>query len=410
MAVADWDDARGRMLLDPTVVNLNTGSGGQLPRATFARVGDLRAHLARAPMDFLLHEVPPLLWKARERLAGFLGGDPHRLVLTTNVTEAVNLVASSLHLTAPGEILLSDHEYTPMRWCWERMARRQGLEPRTFRLPPRPVGPGEIVEAAVAAMGPRTRLLCFSHVTAATGMVLPAAELCREARRRGIVTVVDGAHAPALIDLDLASVPCDFYAGSGHKWLLAPTGVGFLHIGEGRQDSLEPLQVSWAYHPAAGSGAPDERDRFGSTPRLRRLECEGTRDLCPWLVLPEAIDFLAGFGHHRIAARRRELADRVRHRLTGLRGLEPATPEAPGLSAGMVAFRLPPGRDANEVRRGLRERHRIETSAVEGPDGPLLRISVNFYNTEAEIDRLADALEELMGQRAPSDHERNSEC
>ncbi|MET9290619.1 aminotransferase class V-fold PLP-dependent enzyme [Streptomyces sp. NPDC003077] len=408
MAVADWAAARGHMLLDPTVVNLNTGSGGPLPRATFARVSELRAHLARAPMDFLLREVPPLLWKARERLAGFLGGDPHRLVLTTNVTEAVNLVATSLKLTAPGEILLSDHEYPPMRWTWERLARRQGLELRTFRLPPRPAGPEEIVDAAVAAMGPRTRLLSFSHVTATTGTVLPAAELCAQARRRGIVTVVDGAHAPGLIDLDLTDIPCDFYAGSGHKWLLAPTGVGFLHLGEGRLDALEPLQVSWAYHPSAGP--PDERDRFGSTPRLRRLECEGTRDLCPWLALPETIDFHAGLGPHRAAARRHELAGRVRRRLTGLRGLEPATPEAPGLSAGMVAFRLPPGADADGLRRGLWEHHRIETATVEGPDGPLLRISVNFFTTETEIENLAGALEELTtGHQAPSGHERNSE-
>lgn len=396
MAFADWGDARGRMLLDPTVVNLNTGSAGPLPRSTFERVTELRTRLARAPMDFLLRELPPLLWQARAHLAGFLGGAPHRLVLTTNVTEAVNLVASSLALDAPGEILLTDHEYTPMRWCWERAARRQGLTIRTFRVPAMPAEPGEIVDAAVAAMTPRTRLLSFSHVLSTTGLVLPARELCEEARHRGIVTVVDGAHAPAFLDLDLADIPCDFYAGSGHKWLLAPTGVGFLHIGAGQEDSLEPAQVSWAYHPPAGSGPPDERDRFGSTPRLRRLECEGTRDLCPWLAMPESVDFQARLGHDRIRSRRRELTDHARRILTDGQGLQPATPEAPALSGGMVAFRLPATTSADDLRRSLWERFRIEAAVADGPDRPLLRISANFYTTEAEIEYLADALKELL--------------
>ncbi|MER5357250.1 aminotransferase class V-fold PLP-dependent enzyme [Streptomyces sp. NPDC002785] len=397
MAIADWEDARGRMLLDPTAVNLNTGSGGPLPRIAFERVTGLRARLAEAPMDFLLREVPPLLWTARERLAGFLGGDPHRLVLTTNVTGAVNLVASSLSLAAPGEILLTDSEYTPMRWCWERMAERQGLTLRTFRLPPMPAGPGEIVDAAVAAMGPRTRLLSFSHVVSATGLVLPAADLCEQARRRGIVTVVDGAHAPGFLDLNLADIPYDFYAGSGHKWLLAPTGVGFVHFGPGHEGGLEPAQVSWAYHPPEGSGPPDERDRFGSTPRLRRFECEGTRDICPWLAVPESIGFQTGLGLDRIRARRRELAGHARLRLTGEQGLEPATPEAAELSGGMVAFCLPRGTNADRLRQDLWKRFRIEAAVGERPDGPLLRVSANFYTTEDEIDRLADALKKLLG-------------
>ncbi|MFE0171102.1 aminotransferase class V-fold PLP-dependent enzyme [Streptomyces sp. NPDC059002] len=406
MVVADWDDARGHMLLDPTVVNLNTGSGGPLPRGTFERVTDLRAHLAAAPMDFLLREVPALLWKARERLAGFLGGDPHRLALATNVTGAVNLVAAALETAAPGEILLTDHEYTPMRWCWERAARRGGHELTTFRLPDLPTDPGEIVAAAVAAMTPRTRVLFFSHVVSSTGLVLPARELCEEARRRGIVTVIDGAHAPGFIDLDLSGIPCDFYAGSGHKWLLAPTGVGFLHIGPGQLERLEPTQVSWAYQPPADGGPPDERDRYGSTTRLRRLECEGTRDLCPWLATPESIDFQAELGFDRIRARRRELAHHARRRLTGL-GLAPATPEPAALSGGMVAFHLPGGTRTDALDQELWERFRIEVAVAGGPERPLVRVSMNFYNTEAEIDRLTDALRELL---PTTGFERSSEC
>ncbi len=195
MPSVNWSDARARMMLDPTVINLNTGSFGPLPRVVFERVTELRRRLAEEPMDFIVRQLPPLLWEARERLARFVGADPYRLVFTANVTAAVNLVASSLPLASPGEILLTDHEYGAMHWCWERAAQRQGLTIRTFPLPILASSPGEIVEAACAAMTERTRLFFFSHVLSPTGMVLPARELCTEARRRGIFSVVDGAHA-----------------------------------------------------------------------------------------------------------------------------------------------------------------------------------------------------------------------
>src|SRR5947209_3523442 len=234
-----WAAARDQMILDPTIINLNTGSFGPLPTPVFERVTAIRQMLAAEPTHFFVRQLPPLLWKARERLAAYLGTVPARLVFTTNVSAAINLVASGLTLSTPGEILLTDHEYGAMHWCWERAARRQGLTLRTFPLPTMASSPGEIVEAAVRAMTPRTRLFFFSHVLSPTGLVLPAAVLCAEARRRGIVTVVDGAHAPAMIPLDVAKVGADFYTGNCHKWMLAPTGAGFLVIGPGNEDRLE---------------------------------------------------------------------------------------------------------------------------------------------------------------------------
>src|SRR5437899_4157701 len=178
MSVPDWSAARAAMLLDPTVANLNTGSFGPTPRSVFERVTTLRRRLAEEPMDFLLRESPPLLWHARERLAAFLGTSPYRLVFTQNVTTAINIIAASLRLEAPGEILMSDREYGSMQWCWERAAARQGLMVRQFKLPLVPSSPEEVVEAVRSALTPQTRLLFFSHVLAATGLVLPARELC----------------------------------------------------------------------------------------------------------------------------------------------------------------------------------------------------------------------------------------
>jgi isopenicillin-N epimerase len=397
---AFWQSARERMILDPTIVNLNTGSFGPLPKAVFDRVTELRRMLAAEPTHFFVRQAPPLLWHARERLAAYLGTVPTRLVFTANVSAAINLVASGLTLSTPGEILLTDHEYRAMHWCWERAAERQGLTLRTFPLPTMAESPVEIVAAATQAMSPRTRLFFFSHVLSPTGLVLPAKELCAEARRRGIITVVDGAHAPAMIPLNVTEVGADFYTGNCHKWLLAPSGAGFLIVGPGNEDRLRPLHVSWGYrpneYPLGEQGAdhpdPDKPDKFGSTSRTRFLEFEGTRDITPWLSVPDAIDFQAAIGVTAIRHRIAELVAYTRKRIAGP-NLKLATPTANGMHGSMTAFELPfrgPAKAA--VLRQAIWKHRIEVPIVERPDRLLLRVSTHFYNTTEEIDRLAEVL------------------
>jgi len=201
------------------------------------------------------------------------------------------------------------------------------------------------------------------------------------------LTVVDGAHAPALLPLDLNSIAADFYSGNCHKWLLAPTGSGFLYFGHDAADRLLPLQVSWGWHYDRGKA--DQPDEWGSTPRLRSFEFEGTRDPCPWLAVPCAIDFQAEIGVERIRGRISELVCHVRNRIR----LPPATPEAPELHAAMTAFRLPPKFVPAALRKALWERHRIEAPIIERPEGNLIRVSTHFYNTEVEVGRLAEALE-----------------
>jgi isopenicillin-N epimerase len=382
------------MMFDPNVANLNTGSFGPLPNVVFERVTQLRRRLAEEPMDFLLREMPGHLWHARESLANFLHADPRRLIFTANVTTAVNMIASSVTLASPGEILLTDHEYGAMHWCWESAAQRLGLTLRTFALPILAQDSHEIVDAACAAMTQRTRLFFFSHVLSPTGLVLPAKALCAEARRRGILTVVDGAHAPAMIPLDLDDIAADFYGANGHKWLLAPTGAGFLYLGNGSEDRLQPLQVSWGYRP--NRAKLDERDDAGSTPRIRFYEFEGTRDICPWLTVPTAIDFQRSLGFDVIRQHNERLVQYVRDRFTSIPRLTLATPKHVELHGFMTAFRLPADVDAPTWRKALWERHHIEAPIVEWPEGLLLRVSTHFYNTEDEIDRLAAAVESLL--------------
>jgi isopenicillin-N epimerase len=393
----DWSSARSQIILDPTVTMLNTGSFGPLPRPVFDRANELRLRLAAGPTDFFVRQAPPLLWESREKTAGYLGTVPHRFIFTTNVSAAINLVASGLQLASPGEILMTDHEYGAMIWCWQRCGQRQGLTLKTFSLPTMTADPGEIVAAAVRAMTPKTRVLFFSHVLSPTGLVLPARELCAEARKRGVISVVDGAHAPAMIPLNLKDIGADFYTANLHKWLLAPTGAGFLAIGPGNEDRLQPLHVSWGYYAdkyplgeIMKSVGPDERDNYGSTPRVRFLEFEGTRDICPWLAVPAAIDFQTKLGWDNVRTRIADLAAYTRKAI-GKTGLKLATPAVPGLHGAMTAFELPPGVNAPKLRKELWDR-RIEIPVVERPDRLLLRVSHHFYTTETEIDRLAEVV------------------
>lgn len=384
------------MLLDPLVANLNTGSFGPTPKPVFDRVTQLRRRLAEEPMDFLVRESPLLLWQAREQLASFLGTSPQRLLFTANVTSAINMVASGLRLAAPGEVLMCDREYGSMQWAWERAARRQGLSVKFFRLPLMPRDAGEVVDAVRSALTPRTRLLHFSHVLSATGLILPAAELCELARRHGVITVIDGAHAPGMIPLKIEQLDCDFYGGNCHKWLLAPIGAGFLVLGRNAIDRLEPLQVSWGYK--SDRRQLDDRDEFGSTPRLRALEFEGTRDLCPWLTVPDAIDFQSKLGWTAIWKRMHDLAGQARTNLDGCAGLRLTTPTLPSLHRALTAFWCPAGVDADRLRELLWE-HRIEALINQWPDGVTLRVSTHFYNTSEELDRLAAVVPKLVQSR-----------
>ncbi|MCZ2343113.1 MAG: aminotransferase class V-fold PLP-dependent enzyme [Bacteroidales bacterium] len=397
-----WSSVRDRIHHDPAVAMLNTGSWGLVPRSVFARVTALRQELAAGPTDFFLRRLPDRLWDAREQTARFLGTTPQRFVFSVNVSSAINLIAAGLPLAGPGEILMSDHEYGCMVWCWERAAKRRGLEPRSFTLPRLPSDPEEIVDAAVAAMTLRTKLLFFSHVLSPTGMVLPAKRLCAEARQRGILTVVDGAHAPGMLPLAVDDVGADFYTANLHKWLLAPTGAGFLTLGPGQEDRLEPLHVSWGYYAdrypigdTRASHGPDDRDAYGSTPRTRFLEFEASRDICPWLVVPDAIQFQTELGWLRIRQRIAELAAYTRSAIGERFHLPLATPAAPDLHGAMTAFAIPDRwGDSVHLRRRLWEAH-IEVPIIDRPDRRLLRVSHHFYTLEAEIDRLAAVLATL---------------
>jgi isopenicillin-N epimerase len=369
---------------------LNHGSFGPSPRCVQEAREELQRRLEAQPMDFFLRQLPPLLIAARARLAAFVGAAADDLVFVDNATVGMNVVAASVALCPGDEVLLNDHEYGAVLRIWERRCQDAGAKVVVQRLPQPVHTADELADAIFAGASDRTRLLVFSHVTSPTAVILPAAVICRRARAAGIAVCIDGPHAVAMLPLDVASLDCDFYAASCHKWLSAPFGSGVLYVHPRRQAAVRPAIVSWGRTLEGDS--PSWRDEF---------HWLGTRDTTAWLAVPAAIDFLEGVGLNEFRRETHELARYARERIGELTAevaagraagdLEPLTPDEPVWYGSMAAMPLPPG-EAEPLMRALWERHGIEVPIIDWSGRRLIRVSCHVYNTRADVDRLVGAL------------------
>jgi isopenicillin-N epimerase len=366
------EELRPDFLLDPEIVFLNHGSFGACPRPVFESYQAHQRDLEWEPIDFLDRRLPSLLAPARDELAHFLNAPPDDLALVTNATTGVNLAARSLDLGPGDEILTTDLEYGACDLAWEWLAERTGSKyvraPITLPL----TRAEELVDALFAHATRRTRVLYVSHVTSSTALVLPVHEIVSRARELGLVAIVDGAHAPAYVPLDVEALGADFYAGNAHKWLMAPKGAGFLHARSEHQERVDAAIVSWGY-----SGETFQE----------RIETQGTRDPAAWLAVPDAIRYQAERDWDAVRERCRALTREARAELCELVGTEPLAPAE--MLGQMASIRLP--RPDPGLRDRLFMNHRVEIP-VAGPNQDLLRISVAAYTTRDDVDRLLAAL------------------
>jgi isopenicillin-N epimerase len=377
--VSDGTSLRDEFLLDPDIAFLNHGSFGACPRAVFDRYQEWQLELERQPVLFLARRIEGLLADARVVLGAYVGADPDDLVFVPNATAGVNVAAWPSGLGPGDEVLSTDLEYGALDLTWEHVCAEFGA--RYIRAHVQlPVGDDEeIVESIWSRVSPRTRVLFVSHHTSSTALTLPVAELSRRARERGIRTVVDGAHVPGHLPLDLGELGVDFYAGNCHKWLCAPKGAGFLYVRRELQRDVHPLVVSWGY--------------AGDDPSfLERHEKQGTRDPAAYLTVPAAIAWQREHRWAAVRARCHELARRAADEL----GLEPLVPGTRhGLYGQMVSLRLPDDAPA-DLQERLYEEHRIEVPVFERDGSRLIRPSFQGYNDAGDLERLKTALEVLL--------------
>ncbi len=351
---------------------LNHGSFGACPRPVFEEYQRWQRELERQPVEFLARRLDGLIDAAKARLAAEIGARPDDLVLVTNATSGMNVVARSLPLGAGDEVVASNHEYGAVGQLWQHVCDRSGA-----MLVRADVRPGsDLMDELWSAVTPRTRVISVSHLTSATAIRFPVEEICRRAREQGILVAVDGAHAPGQLDLDVEAVGADFYAGNCHKWLCAPKGAGFLHVRSEHQDELVPPVVGWGSKPGASFA--------------ERFRWPGTYDPAAFLAVPAAIDFLAEHGWDDVRRRCHGLAELGRLRLADLTGIEPLAPDESWLGQ-MVTAALPE-LDHEELKRRLYDEHRIEIPVQRFDGRPVIRAAFQGYNDASDLDALLAAL------------------
>jgi len=377
---------RDLFLLDPDLVFLNHGSFGACPREVWEAQQRWQLEMERNPVLFLGRRSAELLAQARAALGRTLGARGDDLVFVPNATTGVNIVARSWPLQPGDEVLTTDLEYGACDATWQRLCEQAGALYRKVQIP-LPYERERVAERLMAAVTPRTRLIYLSHLTSTTALILPVAEVCAAARARGIATLVDGAHAPGQIELDLDAIGADFYVGNCHKWLCAPKGAGFLHARAERQPMLHAPITSWGY--AEGTGGHSGFDAYlGRSLFERRMQWQGTRDLAAWLAVPAAIDFQARHDWPAVRTRCHALARDALAALTERFGLAPIARDDDW--AQMVAIPVPP-QDPQALRQRLYDDSGIEVPVTSHRGQVFVRVSVQGYTSSAEVQRLLNA-------------------
>ena len=386
-----------RWLLDPEVIFLNHGSFGATPKAVLDEQSRIQLRIEREPLLFFDHDYLEELDQARAVLAEFLGARTDDLAFVVNATTGVNTVLRSLQLERGDQLLVTDHEYDACRNAVDAVAADSGAEVVVASIP-FPLSSGsEVVEAVIEKVTPRTRLLLIDHATSQTGMVLPIERLVKEAQARGVDVLVDGAHAPGMVPLDLDTLGAAFYTGNLHKWICAPKGAAFLHVREDRRDGVRPLVIS---HGANANSV--KRSRF-------HLEHDwtGTRDPSAWLSVPAAlreVESMVEGGWDEVRRRNRELVLEGRDILCDALGIDAPCPDS--MIGSLASLPLPDGDSGSvnelfpfdKLQDRLLKEHRIEVPVIAWPAPPrrLVRISAQLYNSRSQYVALAEALQNVL--------------
>lgn len=408
----DTSDFQKFWSLDRSVTFLNHGSFGACPLPVLEVQQRLREQLEREPVRFFVRQFEQLLDAARSQLAEFIGADPAELAFVPNTTTGVNTVLRSLCFNSGDELLTTDHEYNACCNALDFVAARSGARVVVAKIPFPIDSPEQVVEAVMERVSPRTKLALLDHVTSKTGLIFPIQRLAHQLAERGVDTLVDGAHAPGMVPLNLREIGATYYTGNCHKWLCAPKGAAFLCVRRDQQSAIRPLTISH------GANSPrSDRSRF-----QLEFDWTGTDDPTAYLCVPEAIRFMGSLlpgGWPELMARNRDMALTARQLLCEALGVSVLCPAQ--MIGSMAVVPLPDG--GTEVVKMelipplqdvLFERFGIEVPVVPRPSAPkqLIRVSAQLYNTREQYEYLVKALMELGTAklpRSPSEESKEKE-
>lgn len=367
---------RKHFLLDDHVVFLNHGSYGACPRPVWETYTGWQRQLERQPVEFFRrHEA--LLASARTSLAAMVNVQPDDLAYVVNATSGINVIARSFPLAPGDEILSTDLEYGALDLTWEHLCQRFGASYDKAHIPLPFTTHDAIVDALWSRVTDRTKAIYVSHITSGTATIMPVEKICRRARHAGILTIVDGAHAPGQIPLDLTAMDVDIYSGNCHKWVCSPKGSAFLYVRPDQQEWIESLTISWGWRP--------------DSTFLSRNQHQGTRDISPFLAVPRAIEFQREHDWEAVRAScHRRLRD-FRQRMHDRYGIEPVYPNAEVWFSQMALIEIPPI-DIATLRHALLHVHDIEIPCMQHGDTTCVRLSVQGYVSDDDLDALETAI------------------
>ena len=276
------DFLKNQFQLDPTFTYLNHGSFGSCPIPIFEERNKWQLEIEKQPVAFIEDKAADLLDWSRKALASFIHCDKDDIVYFPNPTTAMNMVVRSLDLKPGDEVLTTSHEYGAVDRTWKFISRKKGFSYKSVDIPI-PFSKDDFIQRIKSNINSNTKVIFLSHITSDTAIIFPVEEICELAKELGIISIIDGAHAPAHINLNINRLGADIYTGACHKWMLCPKGVSFLYSSKKLQEQLEPLIVSWGW---------EESDKPSDLKFLDHNQYQGTNDISAYLCVPKAIDFL----------------------------------------------------------------------------------------------------------------------
>lgn len=372
-------------MLDPEIVYLNHGSFGACPKPVFEDYQRWQLELEREPVQFILRNSQHYLAESKATLASFINCDPEDFFFTTNPTTAINTVMRSLKLQPGDEILATDQEYGAMDRTWGFYEKTTGAK-YIRQVISLPLATKEKILAEFwNGYTPRTKAIFINQISSATALIFPVKEICQKARELGLLIIVDGAHVPGHVDLDIRALDPDYYTGTLHKWMLSPKGCSFLYVKKELQAQLDPLVISWGYESEAPSA-----NRF-----LDYHEQQGTRDIAAFLTAPAAIRFLSENNWPIEASRCRKSILQNYERFCDLLNTTPICPVTEEFLGQMCSIPITT-KKPQQLKNVLIDKYKIEIPVMPAGDKIYLRISMQAYNSDADLDILYVALQDIL--------------
>ena len=377
---------RSHFLLDPNIIYLNHGAFGACPKPIFEDYQHWQGELEQQPTAFITQKLPQYIKRSKEALAGYINCEADDFFFVPNPTFAINVVMRSLDLKPGDEILATNHEYGAMDRTWDFYCKKTGAIyiRQEISLPIK--SSAQIIDEFWKGYNSNTKVVFLNQISSVTSLIFPVKEICEKAQQLGLIVIVDGAHVPGHIPLDIAKIDADYYTGTLHKWMLAPKGSSFLWVKKEFQERLDPLVVSWGYQ------ADFPKNQF-----LDYHEFYGTRDMSAFLTAPAAIKFLEDNDWKSVSENCKGLIRANYKRFCDLVGSEPICPITDEFLGQMCS--IPIKTDIPfELKATLTDKYKIEIPVMKINDRLFLRISLNGYNSAADLDKLYSALREIIAQ------------